>query len=99
MILRHAIVAVLTLAAVANPARASDPYELLLDGCRPLKFVVLGRITRVHSCEHPQWIPGVRTRATATLQVTCHLKGFPDLKTLEVEFLLPSDIKKLKPQS
>jgi hypothetical protein len=77
-----ACLAVLTSAALT---RADYPDDLIVR-CREARFVVLGRVAKVHSTEHPQGVPGVGIRATATIQVERHLKGDSTIEAIEIEF-------------
>jgi hypothetical protein len=81
------------LVAVARPAPAEpDLLDRVLSLYRDAKFVVVGRVARVGSCEHPEGVPGVGTRGTAAIQVTRHLKGDSDQKILDVAFEFASSL-------
>jgi hypothetical protein len=49
-------------------------------------MIVVGRISKVHSCEHPRGVPGVGTVATATIDAKRYLKGHTDAKGVEIDF-------------
>jgi hypothetical protein len=75
-----------------NSAVRGDDNERMLTRCRDAKLIVVGRITKVHSCEHPRGIPGVGTVATATIKVERHLKGTSDAETIEIQFQCESNL-------
>ncbi len=67
----------------------TDPTERqLVRQCRDSLFVVQGRVTVVESTEHPE----ARTVSLGTIEITRHLKGASDLRTIPVEFRFDSDL-------
>ena len=69
----------------------TNDIDQLVARCRECEYVVVGRLVAVHSFEPRVLdVPGLRTRATATLRVIRHLKGDPGVGTVEVEFRYPS---------
>ena len=67
--------------------RPIDPWDQQLERQgEESRFVVQGRVTRVDSTEHPE----ARTVALGTIEVTRHLKGVSDLRTIPVEFRFDS---------
>lgn len=67
--------------------RPTDPWDAQLErqGKESL-FVVQGRVTQVESTEHPE----AKTVALGTIEITRHLKGVSDLRTIPVEFRFDS---------
>jgi hypothetical protein len=78
--------AVLVLVAVSTSPVRADLFDDVTALCRDAKFIVVGRVTRVHSSGRPNDLPGVGTRATATLEVSRYLKGASDAKSLDIEY-------------
>lgn len=86
------------IAAEPRPAAAMDPQlemdQQLKRQSEECLFVVQGRIIQVESTEHPKG----KTVSLGTIEVTRHLKGRSDLRTIPAEFRFDSDVA-MKPDT